>query len=376
MPTEILHLQHGDKKALQQFIDFPHDLYANDPNYVPMIFMEQEALLNPQKSPFFRHSTAEYYLAKKDGKIVGRIAAIRNNNHINFVGRQEGFFGFFDTINDFEVAKALLDTATAWLKNEGLTKMLGPTNFSTNETVGVLIQNFDEPSFIMNTYNAPYYQTLLEQYGFGKHVDLLCYDIYRKDMPLSIIETGEALEARLATRGITIRRINMKNYQQEMDNFLPVYNASWIENTGFVPMTPTEVKQIAKDLKPIINPDFIYFVEKDGKTIGISIAVPNLNAVQKAAKRGRLTLPFLYQILFRKTKIQSMRVLALGTLKEYRRLGIDACLYARNLKAAIKYDITRGEGSWILENNAMMRRAMEHINGTMYRSYRLFEKEI
>ena len=373
---DILHIDKANEKQLALFIDFPHDLYEGDPNYVPMLFMEQEALLNPKKSPFFLHSTADYFIAKKDGKIVGRIAAIRNNNHIEFTGKKEGFFGFFDVINDFTVAKALLDTAADWLKTQGLTKALGPANFSTNETVGVLIENFNEPPFIMMTYNAPYYDTLLKQYGFQKYNDLLCWELSTSEMPEKVIAFADNLEKRLNDRGITIRKINMKNFQAELDGFLPIYNASWAENTGFVPMTDAEIRQIAKDLKPAVDPDFIYFAEKEGKVIGVSLAVPNVNEAQIKLKRGRL-LPFGFiKLLMGLRKIKSVRILALGTVKEYRRLGIDVIFYVRNIRAAQRKGIVRGEASWILENNEMMNRAMAHINGKVYRKYRLYEKQL
>ena len=373
---EIIKLDKSNKKQLTQFIDFPHDLYANDPLYVPMIFMEQEALLNPKKSPFFKHSTADYFLAKKDGQIVGRIAAIRNNNHIAFTGKQEGFFGFFDVVNDYEVAKKLLDTATEWLRTEGLTKMLGPANFSTNETVGLLVENFDEPSFIMNTYNSAYYVDILNQYGFSKYTDLLCWELMTADMKQEIVDVATKLESRLAERGITIRKINMKKYKQEINSFLPIYNASWAENTGFVPMTDAEILQIGSDLKAVIDPDFVYFAEKDGKTIGVALTIPNVNEIQINVKRGRLFPTGALKILFGLKKIKSVRIFALGTLKEYRRLGIDVCFYVKNILTAREKGIIRGEASWILENNVGMNRALEHIGGKVYRKYRLYEKAI
>ncbi len=365
-----------NKRQLRQFIDFPHDLYARDPNYVPMLYMEQEALLNPKKSPFWQHSRAEYYMAKRNGKIVGRIAAIRNNNHIAFTGKQEGFFGFFDVVNDYEVAKMLFDTASDWLRKEGLGKMIGPANFSTNEVVGLLVENFDEPSFVMNPYNASYYVQLVEQYGFKKQTDLLCYEMQMENMSQEVVEFAEKLEARLAGRGITIRNIDMKNYKREIEKFLPIYNASWAENTGFVPMTDAEVRQIGKDLKAVIDPDFVYFAEKDGEVIGVSLSIPNVNEAQIKLKRGRL-FPFgVFKLLLGLKKIKSIRILALGTLKEYRRLGIDVCFYVRNIKTGARKKIYRGEASWILENNDMMNRALEHIGGKVYRKYRLYEKEI
>ncbi len=366
----------SSKSQLTEFIDFPHDLYAGDPNYVPMMYVEQEALLNKRKSPFFEHSNADYFLAKKDGKIVGRIAAIENKNHIQFTGKKEGFFGFFDVINDFNVAKALLDTAADWLKKKSLTKVLGPANFSTNETVGCLVENFDEPSFVMNPYNANYYNTLLQKYGMTKNMDLNCYELITAQMDDKILAQGAELEKRLVDRGYIIRKINMKKFKEDLDKFLPIYNESWSENTGFVPMTIREVKQIAKDLKPVVDPDFIYFVEKDGQAIAVSITLPNLNEIQKTIKKGRLFPTGVFKILFGLKKIKSVRVFVLGTMKEYRRLGIDAVLYCKNIQTARQKGIVRAEASWILENNVPMNRALEHIGGKVYRKYRIYEKDL
>ncbi|NJN34973.1 MAG: hypothetical protein HC817_12675 [Saprospiraceae bacterium] len=352
---------------------FPHDLYANDPHYVPMLYMEQEALLNPVKSPFFKHSNAEYFIAEKDGKIVGRIAAILNRNHIAFSGKKEGFFGFFDVINDFDTAKMLLDAAKKWLNTEGVANMIGPANFSTNETVGVLVDNFSEPAFVMTTYNAPYYATLLEQYGCVKFTDLLCWDLRSNNLPNDKIEFVKTLEKRLSDKGVIVRKINMNNYTQEIENFLPIYNQSWSENTGFVPMTDAEVRQIAKDLRPIINPDFVFFAEKEGKIIGVALCVPNINEVLISLKRGRL-FPFGFIKLLRGLKkIKSLRIMALGTLQEYRRLGVDAVFYVKIMLTALEKGIERGEASWILENNTIMNRAIENIHGKVYRKYRLYQ---
>jgi hypothetical protein len=191
-----------------------------------------------------------------------------------------------------------------------------------------------------------------------------------------VVDFGDKLEKRLSERGITIRKINMKKYKEELDNFLPIYNNSWSENTGFVPMTDAEIKQIASDLKPIIDPDFIYFAEKDGIPIGAAITIPNVNEILINIKRGRLFPTGALKILFGLKKIKSVRIFALGTLKEYRRLGIDVCFYVKNIVTAREKGILRGEASWILENNVAMNKALEHINGKVYRKYRLYEKSI
>jgi len=365
------------RQSLKQFIDFPHDLFAGDPNYVPELFMAQEALLNREKSPFFLHSTAAYFLARSpEGKIVGRIAAIRNNNYIAFTGEKVGFFGFFDVIDDYHVAKALLDTAADWLRQQGLDRVIGPANFSTNETCGVLIDNFDEPPFILTTYNRPYYADLLGQYGFVKNVDLLSYEFFPKDLTPKMQELAGQLEARLAQRGISIRTIDMKHFDEEVDKFLPIYNAAWDQNMGFVPMTEAEVRQMGKDLKMALDPDFVFFAEKDGKTIGIALSVPNLNEVFIRIPRGRLFPTGVFKFLLGRKSVKSVRVVALGILPEYRRSGLDVCFYVRTYQTAQRKKIQRAEASWILEDNDLMNRALLQINGKVYRKHRIYEKAL
>lgn len=362
-------------KALKHFIDFPHDLYAGDPNYVPELFMSQEALLNRKKSPFFLHSTAEYFLARSaEGKILGRIAAIKNQNYIDQTGENAGFFGFFDVVEDYTVAKALLDTASNWLRQQGLERVLGPTNFSTNETCGVLIENFDEPPFVLTTYNYAYYADFLDRYGFVKNIDLLSYEFFPQNLTPKLQELSNQLQARLAQKGITIRTIDMKHFDEEVDKFLPIYNASWDKNLGFVPMTEAEVRQLGKDLKMAIDPDFIYFAEKDGKAIGIALSVPNLNEIFIKIPRGRLFPTGLFKFLFGKNSIKTLRIVALGILPEYRRTGLDVVFYVRSYQTALSKGIQRAEASWILENNELMNRALLQIHGKVYRKHRIYEK--
>jgi len=364
----------SNNSDLRKFIDYPHELYRDDPSYVPQLFTEQKALLDKKTSPFLKHSEAAYYLAVKEGKTVGRIAAILNNNHIKFTGKQEGFFGFFDVINDYEVAKTLLDTASKWLMTHGIKKIIGPSNFSTNETLGLLISGFDEPPFIMMPYNAAYYIILLEKYGFTKHLDLLSYFIEATDFPKELNEKAGQLEQRLAERNITIRNIDMKNFKSDLTKFLIVYNESWAVNADFVPMTNDELMHSAKDLKTIIDPDFIFFAEKNGVPIGISLTVPNVNELLIKVRRGRLLPLGVFKILFGLKEIKTVRTLALGTLPGYRRLGIDLCFYYKSVQLCLRKGIRGGEASWILENNIAMNQAIIRMNGKITHRYRLYEK--
>ncbi len=360
-------------KKLKEFIDFPHDLYKGDPNYVPEVYLGQKDLLNPKKHPFFEHSKADLFLAYKNNKPVGRIAAIRNNNHIEFTGKKEGFFGFFETIEDYEVAKKLLDTAKEWVKNEGLATIIGPTNFSTNETCGWLINAYDQPAVISMTYNKEYYLKFAEKFGFVKKVDLLAYLLTEDGVSKKALGVANAFEERLKTKGITIRNINMKKFAEDVKKSNEVYNSAWDKNMGFVPMTKNEFTHLCNEMKMILDPEFCYVAEHNGKMIGFSFSLPDINQVLIDVKRGRLLPTGIFKLLFNRGKINKIRVVVLGVIEGYRRMGIEACFYARTIATCKRKGMKLAEASWILENNEMMNAGLKNLNAEVYKIYRLYE---
>lgn len=371
--TEIRQVQ--DKKDLTRFIDFPHELYKDDANYVPELFLAQADLLS-KKHPFFLHSEADYFLAFREDKIVGRIAAIKNNNYINYTGEQEGSFGFFDVIEDFEVATALLDQVNQWVKSKGLEKITGPLNYSTNETCGTLIDGYDSPPTIMMTYNKPYYGEFLEKYGFDKDMDLLSYKVMTKDVPQKLLDMAPKILDRLNRKGITVRKANMKKFNEEIDIIIKVYNEAWEKNWGFVPMTDEEFRHAAKDMKQILDRDFLLIAEHEGKPIGFSLSIPDMNVPLKQLKKGRL-LPFgIFKLLYHKKNINRVRVITLGIVEGYRKLGIDAYFYTKAFEEAKNKKMLFGEASWVLESNEMMNKALVNINGKVYKKHRLYKKAI
>lgn len=365
------------KKQLAEFIDFPHDLYADDPNYVPELHIAQRDILTPGKHPFHEHSSLQCFLAvDENNKIKGRIAAILNNNHNQFNHSNDGFFGFFDCVNDNTIAKALFDEATKWLKGKGVSTIIGPANPSTNETVGVLIDGFKEPPVAMMTYNYPYYPSLIEANGFHKKVDLFAYDIRTDTVSDRAVKLQEALLKRLEQKNITLRKINVKDFKNEVDGVRKIYNSAWDKNLGFVPATENEFNYLAKDLKMILDPDFCLVAEHEGKMVGFALAVPDINQVLIKIKRGRLLPTGIFKLLFGRKKINYVRIITLGVIEEYRKLGIEACFYASIIKKAGEKNIKGGEGSWILETNDLMNKAMQNINGKVYKTYRIYEKAI
>ena len=364
------------KKDLAAFVDFPHILFEGDKNYVPELHIAQRDLLTPGKHPFHNHSKLQCFLAYKNGKIVGRIAAILNNNHNDFTKRKDGFFGFFDLYNDSEVAEKLITEAKNWLLNEGVNTIIGPVNPSTNEPTGLLIDGFDSPPVAMMTYNKPYYQSLLEANGFEKKFDLLAYDLPTVAVDKRTIQLKEVLRKRFESRNIVVRNINLKDFKNEVQKILTIYNAAWHANTGFVPMTDEEFRYLAKDLKMILDKDFCLIAEKEGKIIGFALAIPDINQVLIKIKRGRLFPTGIFKLLLGLKKINYVRVLALGVNEEFRKAGVEAYFYAEIIQKAIDKKISGGEASWILENNEMMNKGLKNLNATIYKRYRIFEKAI
>ena len=361
---------------LASFIDFGPELYKNNGNYVSELFIAQRDLLSPGKHPFHEHSAVQLFLAFNDQKIVGRIAAILNNNHNNFNKASDGFFGFFECIDDDETASLLFGAAEKWLKEKGAKTIIGPVNLSTNETCALLIEGFDSPPVAMMTYNEPYYRSLIERQGFQKKMDLIAYNFIVAERDERRLKTVDQIKERLERRGIIFRPINLKKFKEETDQIRQIYNAAWDKNLGFVPMTENEFKYLAKDLKMILDKDFCIVAEHNGKMVGFSLAIPDINQVLKKIKKGRLLPTGIFKLLFQRKGIKKIRIITLGVIEGYRKMGIETVFYADIIKQVVKKGITTAEASWVLEDNFLMNKAIQDINGKPYKKYRIFEKHI
>ncbi len=366
----------NSKRELTTFIDFPHELYKNDPNYVPELFIAQKDLLT--KHPFHKHNSLQAFLVYNDGgQVIGRIAAILNNAHNDYNKRNDGFWGFFDCINDQETANLLFRTAADWLKERGVDQnFIGPVNFSTNEACGLLIEGFDSPPMLMMTYNAPYYADLIEHSGFSKQIDLIGWHWDGEGYDDRSVRLLDALQERLKRNNIIIRKVNLKKFKEEAANLRKVYNSAWDKNTGFVPLTDEEFDYLAKDLKLILDTDFALVAEQDGKIVGFGLALPNLNEVLIKIKRGRLLPTGIFKLLLNKSKVQSIRIYALGIVDGYRKMGIEACLYGTIIKEYKRKGLKHAEAGWTLENNTLINEAIIAIKGDPYKKYRIYEKAI
>ncbi len=360
---------------IKSFLKFAFKIYKDDPHWVPPLFMDKMKLLNKKKNPFLiENGDLELFMAFRNNEPVGRIAAIKNDLHNRIHNENIGFFGFFESIDDQEVANKLLDSAKEWLKEHNFSAMRGPANPTSNDEWGALLEGFDDSPRILMSYNPKYYLDLFEGYGLTKIKDLYAYDIQNKEMSKNdkIKRVAEMVQKRY---GLKIRSINMKNFKKELEIFKYIYNKTWAANWGFVPMSEAEIDAAAADLKQLINPDLVLFVEIKDEVIGVALALPDYNQIFKSMK-GRL-FPFQFLKLFtQRKKITWSRVIALGVIPEYQKKGIDGAMYHAILVNAAKHGIMQGEASWILEDNVMMNRGAETMNGKIYKKYRVYQISI
>jgi GNAT superfamily N-acetyltransferase len=364
----------SSKKDLTKFIKFPLSLYSQSKFYVPHLLFERKNFFNPRKNPFFDHAEVEYYLAlSSKGEVLGRMSAHIDWNYVHIQEEKVGFFGFFDCIDEVEVARALFDTAVDFHRKKGMERVLGPMNFNTNQEVGLLVKGFDSLPFIMMPYNYPYYERLIEQCGFLKAKDLYAYYAeYDGTTPRAIERVSERVKRK---SGVTIRSLNMKAFATDLELVKKIYNSAWEKNWGFVPMTDKEIDYLAHDLKPIVDPSLAYFAYAQEKPVGFFLALPDYNLVLKDVK-GRL-FPFGFlKLLMGKRKIDRIRVLIMGVIAEYRHSGIEAAMLDHIYTVAPSNGYPIGELSWILEDNAVMNKIASRIAGEPYRTYRVYGKKL
>jgi GNAT superfamily N-acetyltransferase len=361
------------KKDMTAFIKFPWIIYKDDPCWVPPLIMDRKKLFNRNKNPFFRHAEMELFLAYSNGKIVGRIAAITNENHNKFHSDNLGFFGFFESINDQEVSSLLLNRVKTWLKERGKEGMIGPMNPSTNDEAGLLIDGFNTPPFVLMCHNPKYYQELLENYGLIKAKDL--YAWYIDADKVTITEKMARVSSKICeSTGLILRNIKLKNLKSELKLIKEIYNNAWSRNWGFVPLTNEEINHIAADLKQIADEDLLLLAEKDGTPIGFSVTIPNINEILIKIPSGKLFPTGLFKLMTGIKKVRSVRVILLGIVKEYQSQGIGSLFYIETFKRAVNKGIKNGEMSWILEDNYTMNRAIESFGSQLYKTYRIYQQ--
>ena len=363
---------------LAAFIDLPYRLHARDPVWVPPLRYDVSTTLSRTKNPFFEHAEAQYFLAEREGQVVGRIAATENRLHNETHEDRVGFWGWFECIDDQAVASALFDAADAWLRPRGLTVSRGPASFSVNDQIGLLIDGFETRPAFMMPHNPRYYAALVEGAGYVKAKDLVVLEGGGKGQYKPVAERA-ARAATLVTQrlGITLRPLDFKDFDAELARIKALYNACWEKNWGFVPLTGHEIDHLAAQFKPVAIPDLVPIVEKDGVPIGFGLTLPDLNVALYHNRRGRL-LPFLLKTfwLLKTQKLDRARVLLLGVVPEWRGRGVDAVIYHWIYEKAAEHGIYWGEGSWVLEDNLAMSMALQKMGFQIYKTYRVYDRPL
>jgi GNAT superfamily N-acetyltransferase len=363
---------------LKRFIDLPYQLHARDPIWVPPLRRDVRQLLSPAKNPFFQHADAQYYLAERNGAVVGRIAAVHNRLHNETHGDRVGFFGFFETIDDQAVADALFDAAATWLSARGLDTMRGPASFSVNDECGLLVDGFQEVPAIMMPHNPPSYVRLTELAGFTKAKDLL---VYEAGDERRLVPVPDRLDRAVATilkrNGLTVRPLNLADFENEVERIKRLYNRAWERNWGFVPMTDAEIDHLAEQFKPVVVPDLVPFLEKDGEVVAFGLSLPDLNVAFRKNRSGAF-IPGVLRALWmlKRRRISRLRILLLGVIPEFRGKGLDAVLYHWTWTRGNALGYTWGEAGWILEDNPAMNAALEKIGFQRYKTYRLYDRPL
>jgi GNAT superfamily N-acetyltransferase len=359
----------GDKRL---FLEYPWKLYRNDPCWIPPLRMDQKELVGYQHHPFWEKNSIQTFLAFRGKEVCGRIAAIENRVHNEYRHERIGFFGFFECIDDQDVARGLLDAARQWLAERQLFAIRGPSSPGLNYTHGALIEGFDSPPTFLMPYNPPYYPRLLESYGFHKAQDMYAYYGHLDMLPRSSAKLGPLADQIVERFNIHLRPMSTSRFLEDVRSFLDIYNRSMVDHWGFAPMSAAEVEHMAKSLRWLIIPELAMAAEIDGKPIGAVFCLPDYNPRIRQID-GRL-LPFgIIRLLAGKRKIKKIRLLAANVLPEYQRIGVGLVLLRALVPKGLEMGLEEVEYSWVMECNQLSRGSLEKGGAKRIKSYRLFD---
>jgi GNAT superfamily N-acetyltransferase len=364
-------------RETKAFIDVPFWVHANHPLWVALPKLERWLFLNRRLNAFFSHGEAEYFLARRDGRVVGRISAQVNHAFNDYQKKNWGWFGFLEFEDDQEALDALLGAAQEWLRERGKERMVGPADFSMNEESGVLIEGFELRPMIKQPWHPPYYQQCMEQAGMSKAMDLLMWklEVENRDRVLPVI--WELAEKAQSEHGIRVRPMKRRQLRKDMDAFAEVYNAAWSKNWDFVPYSKKDLDAYAQEIQLVFDKHWCMIAEKEdtGEVVGMAMTFPDLNQVLERMK-GKF-LPLGWWHFLRKGKITTrVRVGFLGVKPEHQHTGVAAKLYQLHFDAAEARPQKGGEMGWILETNTAMNRGMEAMGGQVVKRYRVYEREL
>ena len=362
----------SDRKG---FIELPFRLHSNAEQWVPPLRLERRLFLSPRLNAWFKHGDAELFLARREGRVVGRLSAQVDHAFNDYHSAHWGMFGFLELEDDEEALSALLDAAEAWLRERGCDRMVGPMDFSMNDEAGVLIEGYEREPMIKQPWHPPYYKELCERAGLEKAIDLYMWELYiagRENVLPVIWEMADALEEK---HGITIRKMSRRRLRKDLEGFGEIWNEAWSRNWGFVPYSKEDLDHSAQELQLVFDKHWFMVAEHGDKTVGVAITVPDVNQVLKKMN-GRL-LPLGWWHFVRRGKhIDRVRVGFLGVKPAYQHTGVAAGLYAEHFHMAAVRPQSWGEMGWILETNTAMNRGMEAMGGKIVKRYRMYRRAL
>jgi len=362
----------SSRRERRQFLEFPWTLYRDDPNWIPPLRAHQKELVGYRAHPFYERNQGQTFLAYRAGEVVGRIAAIVNEGYIEKFSERRGFFGFFECVDDQEAAAGLFDAARQWLAERDIHSLRGPTNPSANYELGTLVDGFDSPPTFGMTYNPPYYARLIEGSGFHKAQDLYSYWGNLEMLPRARARRGPVAKQIMEHCNVTLRPMDASRFLQEVEAFLDVFNRSLVNHWGHVPMTPAEVRHVARGLRYLIVPDLALAAEVDGRLIGAVFGLPDYNPRIKQID-GRL-FPFGFiRLLWKKQKIKKIRLISTNVLPEYHLMGVGLVLLDGLVPAGLDWGMEEAEFSWVAESNALSRGSLEKGGAKRIKTHRLYD---
>ena len=354
---------------VKKFVNFPFTLYKKCPHYITDLKSNTINLLT--KDPFWLNNERALFLLEEDGEIIGRICAIVNRAHNKHWNDTTGFFGFFDCINDASAAYMLFSHASTWLWRKGCKSIQGPVNPSTNHTCGVLIDHFEEDPFIMMPYNFHYYDDLIKSYGFEKAKDLIAFE--RTDKEKMSPRILKLIERFSRNKDINFRPVNFKKFNEEVDKVCRIYNLTWSQNWGFVPISDAEIKQTAKELKSMLKPEMTTICEINGEIAAFAICIPNFNRVLKEWQQNS-GISKIVKTAKAYFNIKDFRMFMLGVHPEHRGRGLEILVINEIINNCIKKGWNKAELSWLLEDNKPIISVVQETGCYKTKTYRIYSK--
>jgi hypothetical protein len=363
------------RRDLKAFVELPFRLHSTSPQWVPPLRLERYAFLSRRLNAFFSHGDAEYFLARRGSRVVGRVTAQIDRTYNAFHSDATGMFGFLEFEDDPEVLRALLDAAAAWLRERGSDRMIGPMDFTINDESGVLIEGFAREPMIKQPWHPPYYQARCEQAGLQKAMDLLMWELEIGDRA-SIRPIIFDLAAEVGPKhGITLRKMTRRGLRRDLERFAEVYNAAWSRNWGFSPYGKKDLDGYAQEMQLVFDRDWLMVAEQGDETVGVAMTFPDINQVLRKMN-GRLLPLGWWHFLNRRRIMDRVRVGFLGIKPEYQHTGVAAMMYVEHFEVAERTHRKWGEMGWILETNRAMNRGMAAMNGRVVKKYRIYEQAL